>query len=122
MSKTYLIFTCNISDSHLSLIRSIKFDLHVIKSNLSHTPRIYEIIRIPEFNGIITNLVEIIQQSNSNNFKFNAYLLKMIIVKMEYVMSQLQISDEVTVWDIYNKMSKHRIDLICILDELISPF
>jgi hypothetical protein len=122
MAKTFLIFTCQISDEHLSMIRTIEFDLHTIKSNLEHSARILDLIRLPEFNGIMVNLNEIIQQANNNEFRFNAYLLKMIIVKFEYIMSQLQVSDEIIVYNIYNKMSKHRIDLICILDELISPF
>lgn len=122
MSKTFLIFTCQISDNHLSLIRSIEFDLHRFKTNLEHSPRIYDIIRIPEFNGILVNLEEIIKQAHSNQFRFNAYLLKMVIVKLEYIMSQIQISDELLIGDLYNKLSKARIDIICILDDLISPF
>lgn len=122
MAKTFLIFTCQISPEHLSIIRTIEFDLHQIKRNLQHSPRIYDLIRITEFNGIIVNIDEIIRQANSGEFRFNAYILKLIIVKFEYIMSQLQVSDDLLVNDIYIKMSKFRIDLICILDDLISQF
>jgi hypothetical protein len=80
------------------------------------------ILSMHEFSGILNNLNEIILQSNTNKFRFNAYILKMIIVKCEYVMSQIQLAEVQPIYDIYNKISKARIDIICILDDLISPF
>ena len=122
MTRTCLIFEVQLCAKHLQQIREIFIDLNQFKKELTDEEIVNSIITFTEYDGILDNLQEIILQSKINNFRFNAYILKMVIVKCEYIMSKIQLTEELFAFGIYYKFSKIRIDLICMLDDLISPF
>ena len=106
MARTCLIFTIQLSPADLQRVK-------VILANIQTTQKIHSNLTtdlIPvhflRFEGIIQDLSEIVLQSRTNEFKFNAYILKMAIVKLEFVLSEIQLATDQTTLDSYNLLSK----------------
>ena len=68
------------------------------------------------------DLTALLIQAQTENFKFNAYILKMIICKIEFAMSEMIVSSGANTQSIYQVLFLNRQYLIKLLDELISPF
>lgn len=104
MSRTCLIFTCQLSPADLHSVKEITrtFEsLRDLPNNLSK----YNTTRYHNRSYAITqDLREILSESATNNFRFNAYLLKMAILKIEHLLSEIQLDEDLALISNYNIM------------------
>lgn len=118
MSRTCLIFTCQLSAADLQTIKEILKDVTYVYTNLSAASN-YSIINSTfSLNSIRQDLVEIITSSLEKDFRFNAYILKMLVIKISHFLSETQLDIAPHNLDNYDLIRKSRKKLILIFTDI----
>jgi hypothetical protein len=106
MGRTCLIFTIQLSPADLQLVREVLADIQTTQKKTSIQTTTLIPVNFLRLEGIIQDLSEIVLQSRTNEFKFNAYILKMTIVKLEFILSEIQLATDQLTLDIYALLDK----------------
>jgi hypothetical protein len=112
MGGTCLIFTIQLSPADLELVRDVLADIQTAHRQTIEKSSNSLNIDFFRFEGIIQDLTEIILQSRTNQFKFNAYILKMAIVKLQFILSEIQLATDQRTMDMYYVLSQCYIKLL----------
>jgi len=106
MPRTCLIFSVQLSPSDLQQVRIALANIQVVqKIPLKSVNSLFPTAFL-RLESIIQDLTEIVLQSKTKEFRFNAYILKMAIVKLEFVLSEIQLATDQTMLNIYNDLNK----------------
>jgi len=119
MGRTCLIFTIQLSPASYLMIQEIRSNIKEIQRvYLCYQKFPYPIV-FTSFEPIIKDLQEIILQYKTNNFKFNGYILKMSIVKCEFILSELQLDESQQAIDVYHALKNNYIKLLKLFSDCI---
>ena len=122
MPRTCLIFSIQLNPNDLIMIQDILADIQTAQRKLQFSIKKDWPINFLSFEPIISDFRELILEAKNNNFRFNAYILKLAILKIEKCMYDIQVSTDNTMLETYNILQQSRVSLNSILDDLISPF
>ena len=104
------------------MIQDILADIQTAQRKLQFSIKREWPINFLSLEPIISDFRELIIEAKNNNFKFNAYILKLAILKIEKCMYDIQVCTDNTMLETYNILKQSRVSLISILDDLINPF
>jgi hypothetical protein len=122
MPRTCLIFTCQLSAPDLQLIKNVLSTIKAIQKQDRIEIGHLEKCQYNQLECIANDLQVIIIQTRTNDFKFNAYLLKMVICKIQYFLSTIHLSTTTQALITYNAMSKHLSSLYILFANLTEAF
>lgn len=119
MPRTCLIFKIQLSPADLQLVRNVLLAIREIKNRqIKQTEN--------QINQVSTNLIfimqdltEIILESKVMNNQFNAFILKMAIVKLEHLLSIIQLSTTNQELQDYDDLQKCYLKLVKLFTGLI---
>jgi len=106
MGRTCLIFTIQLSPADLQHVKDILTDIQTCQKETEIATMSIIPVNFLRFEGVIQDLTEIVLQSKVNDYKFNAYVLKMAIVKLEFILSEIQLSTTQKSMDVYRTVEK----------------
>lgn len=121
MKNNILTFVCELKPRDLQRIKEFQVWLHRFNLVMKFVNKDKGLSQNSNLDSIELDLIELITQSTNQSFKFNAYLLKMIIVKLEFAMSEMIIESNLNHILQYEILHLNRKYFIQLFDELISP-
>lgn len=104
MKSQFLIFDCIFNDQELSLLNREKYNLSDMLINLHSLSIGNTKLLSTKLELTLLDMRELVNYKNARGYKWNSYILAMLILKLEYLVNILEPLKEQAAQDLFLKM------------------